>query len=118
MQFQHTTQIQVAGNILRTTVSGSSGASLVLIPGTDSTLTVSIQQYLLTWSGVTTAGQISILAALSDPNPLVVYQTGAGGLVIPIPGETHNIGTYGLRAQNNSVGGSYSISTWYSVTLP
>lgn len=118
MQFQHTTAIQVAGNILRTTVSASSGASIILIPGTDSTLTVSIQQYLLSWTGITTAGQISILATLSDPNPLVVYQSAAGSLVIPVPGETHNIGTYGLRAQNNSAGGSYSITTWYSVLLP
>jgi hypothetical protein len=116
MKFQHSTELQIAGDVLRSTVAAASGTSIVLIPAGSSTLTVVVEQYLITWAGVTTAGQVSILSSLSDPNPLIVYQTGAGSIIIPNYQQIHNIGTYGLRAQNNSAGGSYSVSTWYSVS--
>lgn len=116
MKFQHSTDIQIAGDVLRTTVAAASGTSLVLIPAGSPTLTIVVEQYLITWAGVTTAGQVSIVATPSDSNPLIVYQTGAGSIVIPNYQQIHNIGTYGLRAMNNSTGGSYSVSTWYSVS--
>lgn len=120
MKFQHSTEIQVAGTILRATPSPiPSGASQIIIPGGDASLTISIQQYLVSWGGLTTGGIVAILTTLGDSNPLGVFQTApAGSIVIPMFGETHNIGTYGLRTQNNSTGGNYTVSVWYSIVLP
>ena len=119
MRFQNATPIQVAGRLLRTTVQIPSGSSSVLIPGTTNTLTVSLQQYLLTWQGVTSAGSFQITWSSSDPYPLIVYETvGNGSLVLPVLGEIYTISTYGLRIQNSSTGGTYSVSVWYSITIP
>lgn len=121
MKFQHTTSLAIQPGIVRLTATANSGSPMTIIPGgPDTNFTVSLQQVVFSWTNLTGAGQINLMASVADPNPFIVYQSAPSTDIVPVPffDEVYNLGTYGLRAINNAVGGVYSVTAFYTVLLP
>lgn len=116
MQFQHATALQPTLIQKRTPsffASGQSGG--IIIPGGDPTLTIIVEQYVISYS-YTTVGEIIIYQNLGVTNPTILYPPGTEGtLVVPIPGEQIIIGTFGLKVQDTTAGGGYYVMVWYTV---
>ena len=109
--------IQYAPNdtwtVRRVSVTEESGHSALIVGGSKR-LIITLQQLLVTWTGVTSAGKIEIRSPGVDPLP--IYQTApAGQIVLPCYDEYRLLDRYGLRAANNSIGGEYSITAHYTV---
>lgn len=119
MKFQHSTSLAIQPGVQRITASVASGSSMTVIPGKDAAYTVTIQQIVFSWTGVTSAGQINIVGMPSDPNPFVVYQNvGSDREIVPFFDTLYQLGTYGLRATNNSTGGVYTVTAFFTQILP
>lgn len=119
MKFQHTTSLSIQPGILRLTSTAPAGNSMTLIPGKDANFTVTIQQIVLSWEGVTAAGQLNVTSVPSDPNPFVVYQSaGSDNIVVPFFDTVYQLGTYGLRVTNSASGGLYTATAFYTQILP
>lgn len=125
MKFQHTTPFDIQPGLQRLGASASSGTSMIIIPGQSSLFTITLQQLLLSWTGVTSLGQVNVVGMLADPNPLVIYQgpaasglEAADNIVIPMYDEIYQLGVYGLRATNNSTGGVYNVTAFYTQLTP
>lgn len=92
---------------------------MTVIPGQDNLFTITLQSLIFSWTGVTSAGQINVVGMASDPNPFLIYQSvGGDTIVIPFYDEVYPLGTYGLRTSNNSTGGVYTVSAYYTQILP
>lgn len=93
---------------------------MTIIPGRDSLYTITLQSLVISWTNVSTVGQINIVAAPADPNPFIIYQNnlGADPIVIPFYDEVYQLGTYGLRASNNATGGVYTVTAFFTQILP
>jgi hypothetical protein len=124
MHFQHTTPMPSGisfspEGILdvprRKTVSAESGYGSTLVPGEKSpSLTISLQQLYITWKDVIQSGKFEIRSM--DESPLVIYQNEpSGNLIIPCWDDLAKIGPFGLRVQNDSTGGEYSITVHYKI---
>lgn len=72
---------------------------------------VLITGLLITWSGVTTAGELDINIG-SGSTPIIIHQsTGGGSINLPM-NTLVDLGTYGIQVTNNSVGGNYSVTAF------
>jgi len=119
MKFQNSQSFSIAPGVQRITGSASSGSALTIIPGRDPIFSVTIQQLIISWTDVTTPGQINISSQPADPNPFIVYQNSGGDtIVVPFYSMLYDLGTYGLRAANNAVGGVYTVTAFYTQILP
>jgi len=127
MQFQHATPIVVSTTLTTTfaapsdigipqhaTIDAASGDSSVIIPaGSSDTYSVELHQLIVTWGDVAAPGKFEIRSA---DDTLTLYQDGESGtLIIPCFNEIEVLGQSGLTAVNNSTGGEYSITAFYTV---
>lgn len=121
MQFQHGTQILPPANsrigvpVFANSGTYASGQSFALLSSSSPSWQFSVQQVFASWTGVTTAGNIAIQYSGLTGRPFFIINqtTGAGNLVLPM----WNVlfGNFGLEFLNNSSGGSYSVSVFYTL---
>lgn len=100
-------------NVRHRTSGNSSGSPCVLIPGESKRLAVVMHQLLISWNNVTVYGHIEINSF--SLQPIIVYQGESGFLVVPCHDEHLYLGEKGLTASNNSLGGNYSITVYFSL---
>lgn len=124
MQFQHTTPITPAvGSIggiggigvpAFTVFVLTSGGSINILTNSSPTYQTIIQQVFVSWTGVTSAGEIDLkYTSAVGYYPITIYQTvGAGNLVLPLNNLV--LSNYGLHISNSSTGGNYSMTILYT----
>jgi hypothetical protein len=95
------------------TAGNKSGSPCVLIPGETKRLTVILRQLLISWNNVTVYGHIEINSF--SLQPISIYQGESGYLVVPCHNEHLYLGEKGLTVSNNSLGGNYSITVYFSL---
>lgn len=97
------------------TADGPSGTTQTIIPGeVADTLSIILDQLLITWGDVTVIGKFEIRS--KTDTPITIFEDKpAGTIVLPCGGIPRFLGDYGLRVLNNSTGGEYSITANYSV---
>jgi hypothetical protein len=95
------------------TVGNKSGSPAVLIQGESTRLIITLHQLIMSWNNVTVFGHIEVRAY--DNQPILIYQGESGYLVIPCFDERVYIGKHGLRVSNNSIGGDYSVTAYFSL---
>lgn len=100
--------------VQRRTIVEDSGHAAVIIPGESKKFSVIMHQLTYSWTGIETPGKIEVRSP--ETQPMVIFQNrGSGNLVVPCYDEQRWLSRYGLRAANNSIGGSYSITAHYTV---
>jgi hypothetical protein len=106
-------RIDPRSGIKKSSVDSPSGATSIIIPGTKR-LTILLEQLLISWSGLRVMGHFEIRTGQS--NPVLMYQSGRDGhIILPCFGEQLFLSRYGLRAFNNSLGGNYAITAYYTI---
>lgn len=108
-------QLAYDPTIQKRSFHADSGASGVLVSGDSEMLTINLNQMLISWTDVGVAGRVEIRSQNSDP--VVLFQSvGGGQQLVPGLDESIWLGRYGLRVVNNSVGGEYAVTVWFTIT--
>lgn len=97
---------------LRSTFDGNSGESGVIIQGGSPGETINLKKLLISWGSVETAGRLEISA---EDIVTVVFLSAPSGFVSIDIEDLIVIDEYGLQCTNNSVGGEYVITAYYSI---
>ena len=123
MQFQHGTPITMAatstglqafstepiGTQQFTAQDINSGSGFNFLTSDSPTWTFTVQQLFVSWEGVTALGDIIFQNFLT-----VEEDTSAGNILIPCRDVA--FGPNGLRVSNNSTGGQYHVTVFYTQT--
>lgn len=120
MQFQHGTQLPALGagaigaQVLTSPPAIANGSGVNILGSASSTYATTLQAILVSWTGVTAAGQINFQYGTTVGQTVVIYQTtGIGTLYIPCNGIV--LTNYGLHIANSSTGGTYTITAFYTI---
>lgn len=95
------------------TFNGPSGESGIIIQGVTPRSSIKLSQLVCSWGGLEMAGRLEV-SANPDKVLAVLFQTApTDTLTLPLNDSLITIGTYGLRCDNNSIGGEYAVTAYY-----
>lgn len=96
--------------------NGPSGESGIIIPGAGGQEGITLTQIVASWGSLETAGRLEV-SSNPDKALLVLFQTAPSGVqTIPLSDLPLIISSYGLRCDNNSVGGEYNVTVFFRHT--
>lgn len=99
------------------TCNAPSGESGIIIQGESPNTAVRIIQLVTSWSGLEIAGRLEVRTNPDKPLCVLFQTAPSGTLTIPLTNSPILIGSYGLRCDNNSVGGEYAVTAYYHLEV-